>query len=204
MPELGNAIVVGSEGAVGQAVSKRLEVSGYRVQNVGAFGIDTVGECIRRLAEAGEQLDAMVYCATSDARLQTDEVGGQAWDDLRRLNVDGVFLTIQQCARTMLASDGGRIVVVLADDAVGEDPGSPLHASTMWAARGLVRNFAQALARKGVAVNAVCAATAGSPVTPLGVVPAPDEVAELVAMLLGEGEHITGQAIPMAGGGALL
>ena len=176
--------ITGAESACGRAVAERMAADGWSMQ--AAEGAAIPGEL--------PTLDALVCCHAEAGKLDWLAATADEWRELRRRNLDATFSCIQHAANAIVAEGReGAIVVVAPSLADAEDPDSVLSAATAWGVRGLVRNAAAAYARKGVRVNAVCA----------GGAPAAD-VAELVAFLIEEGTHVTGQTIPVADGRALL
>jgi 3-oxoacyl-[acyl-carrier protein] reductase len=140
-----------------------------------------------------------------------------ALDDLRRaerLHVESAFLAMQEAARVL--PHGGRIVAVGSVAGVAARPGSVAYGASKAALHSLVRSVAEALAPRGIAVNAVApgmieTGTHGEMMTPaftsrieaqvpMGRFGTADEVAECVLFFAAGPAYVTGQVLVMDGG----
>ncbi len=151
-----------------------------------------------------------------------------AWRRTLDINLTGTWLVFQRVARRMVAS--GRTGSLVALSSVAGRSGRATAADYAASKAGVisvVRSAALALAPHGIRVNAVCPGVVDTPMTtgiheqnahelgisqeeslrrmvagiPLGRLETPDEVADAVAFLLGDGgRYITGQALNVCGG----
>lgn len=80
----------------------------------------------------------------------------EEWRRVMRVNLDGAFLTMRDCARQMIDQrDGGAMVAISSVSAVHGAPANPHYGASKTALLGLVRASAVGLARHGIRVNAV-------------------------------------------------
>ncbi|HVV08019.1 SDR family NAD(P)-dependent oxidoreductase [Amycolatopsis sp.] len=85
-----------------------------------------------------------------------DELSFEAWQRVLRVNLDGLFLCLQQCARVMKAQRAGSIVVTASTAGLRAEPRvSYPYVVSKAAVVGLVRQASLELARFGVRVNAL-------------------------------------------------
>lgn len=152
------------------------------------------------------------------------------WDDIIRVNLTGVYVTIEACKPwlDLSAALGSRHVVVtssvLARFGV---PGQPAYVASKTGVLGLVRSWAVAWSRGGILVNAICPGWVETEMAansiqsmadhqgrayqeehalqaellPTGRMSDPEEVAELVYWLMsGAQRSITGQALDINNG----
>jgi NAD(P)-dependent dehydrogenase (short-subunit alcohol dehydrogenase family) len=89
------------------------------------------------------------------------EVDARAVDEIMAVNVRGVFLTVREGARRMIAagspaSGQGRIVIVSSITASAIGPGLALYGASKAAALQLGRTLARDWVRRGINVNILC------------------------------------------------
>jgi 3-oxoacyl-[acyl-carrier protein] reductase len=138
------------------------------------------------------------------------------WDEVMRVNLDGVFSTTRLVAPEMVDSGWGRIINI--SSVVGQTGnfGQSNYAATKGAIISFTTSLARELARKGITVNAVAPGfvetdmVSGMPeaalnqakaLTPMGRLGKPEEIAEAVTFLASpRSSFITGQVLAVNGG----
>jgi NAD(P)-dependent dehydrogenase (short-subunit alcohol dehydrogenase family) len=156
-----------------------------------------------------------------------DKTTDEMWDRAFALNVTAAFRVSRALVPAMVAAKWGRVVHVASIAGLVGQSYVSAYCASKHALVGLTRAMAAELAKTGVTVNAVCpgfvdtdmtqktianivAKTKRTPEEARGTLEAmnpqrrlitPDEVADVVSMLCGEGARgINGQAIPIDGG----
>jgi NAD(P)-dependent dehydrogenase (short-subunit alcohol dehydrogenase family) len=149
------------------------------------------------------------------------EMSLKDWQDQLDINLTGVFLTVQNCAREMVRwGNGGRIVCISSLAALNVGPNMWSYSATKVGVQIMVRGWAQELGPHGITVNAIgpgvidtplahgLAGDEGGPIrtqlnarTPIGRVGRPSDIAGLINFLVGpDGEFMTGSYLLMDGG----
>jgi NAD(P)-dependent dehydrogenase (short-subunit alcohol dehydrogenase family) len=106
---------------------------------------------------AGGRIDAVFANAgtTGDGTPFVD-LPLEEWHRVLRINLDGVFLTLQAAARHMVGrGGGGALVAVSSTSAVHGAAGNEAYGASKTALLGLVRALAVGLARHEIRVNAI-------------------------------------------------
>lgn len=177
------AVVTGTSGTLGAAVARRLGERGYEV--IGAEGASLPA------GYSGADLLVLAHGIAEEPNWM--DCSADEWRRLRVAGLDFMFTSVQAYANARIHTGAQGVAIIVTSDASHAEDGSDVLRSTIsWGVRGLVRNASTTYARKGVRVNGIC--VDGD---------AAEDVAAL-AEFLAEGEHITGQTIPVAGGRALL
>ncbi len=138
------------------------------------------------------------------------------WDEVMRVNLDGVFHTTQLVAQDMVGAGWGRIINISSIVGQTGNFGQANYAATKGAIISLTETLARELARKGITVNAVApgfietdmvsgmpeaALTQVKAMTPMGRLGKPEEIADAVVFLASpRSSYVTGQVLGVNGG----
>lgn len=171
-----------------------------------AFAVETFGGLHAAFNNAG----------TAQEFTKTHEMSAERFDSVFALNARGTFLTMRAELRHFIANGGGTIVNTASGAGLKSVLGMPAYVGSKHAVVGLTRNAAIEYVGDGVRVNAIAPGTIATPmittmaqdqqdlyasVIPMGRLGRPEEVADLVAFLLGdESTFITGDVVEIDGG----
>jgi meso-butanediol dehydrogenase/(S,S)-butanediol dehydrogenase/diacetyl reductase len=228
---MGLMIVSGSQSGIGLAAVKRLRSAGHEVVGWDVADKDEpvdVGDD-SSIEAAVERLDAkpdgVVLAAGTSSMAPLTETTTAQWEHQIRVNAFGVFASLRALLPQM--ESGGSVVVI---SSVAGLRGAPLlsaYSASKFATIGLVHSAAVEQGARGVRVNAVCPMYVRTPMqerelgwegelrdlspdevlagyeerTPLGRVASAEEIADVVAFLLGpDSSYMTGSVVTVTGG----
>jgi 3-hydroxybutyrate dehydrogenase len=212
-------LVTGARGGIGAAIVARLERDGWIVHGVDVDDADlTTREGNRAVVDAAlaahARLDAIVPNAGFQHVAPVAEFPEERWDALLALLLTSPFLLAKYAWDALARSGDGRICVVASAHALTASPFKAGYVAAKHGVLGLVKTLALEGADAGIAATAVCPAFVRTPLAERQVdergleavierhavkrLLEPDEVAEVVAFLLGPaGRGITGVPVPI-------
>lgn len=225
------AVVTGGTRGIGRAIADRLAVDGWDVLVLARQTVpmdhrfvacDVADAAAIRTVFAGmDRVDALVNCAgmAGANRLDGDDA---LWHAIIASNLHGTY----HCCKAvipLLPDQTGRIVNIASVLGLRGVPDQTAYCAAKHAVVGFTRALALAVASRGITVNALCpgwvdtemaaqryielgiTAEQAAAGVPNGRVASPGEVADATIWLLRpESRGITGQALPIDGGGLAL
>lgn len=221
------AIVTGAASGIGAATAGRLVGDGWRV-----IGIDLVSRApagvelvqgdaadASRIAAALERcegrLGGLVCSAGVPPRGPWDS--REHWDEVLRVNLTAAYEALRTCLPALAAAKGAAVLVGSIVGAAEGSLRSPAYAATKAGLEGLARSMALVAAGSSVRVNVVAPGAVDTPFdealqpadrrrdVPLGRMARPEEVAAVIAYLLGpDASYVTGATWRVDGGRTVL
>src|SRR5215510_8528767 len=191
-----------------------------------AYGVDLgsrdeIADGSRKVREAFGVPFALVNNGAIFPRSPVLVMDPDEWDRVLRVNLTGAFLCAQAFAPMMVAAGGGAIVNISSGAALRGDPDGAHYAASKGGLIALTKSLALALAAQHVRVNCILpgigdtaqplgAMTRDDLIArgkdiPLGRIAEPEDIAGVVAFLLGpDAAYMTGQSIAVNGGSLML
>jgi NAD(P)-dependent dehydrogenase (short-subunit alcohol dehydrogenase family) len=187
-------------------------------------------ESVQAAVESAETalgpLDVLVCAAGVSSSAKFLETTADDWREAVATNLMGPVHCVRAVLQGMIERNFGRVVVVGSTASLGGAPYVSAYAASKHGVLGFVRSVAAEVARKDIAVNCVCPGYVDTPMTdatvdriveatgrsaadarraleatsPAGRLLRPEEVADAVAWLAGEGTTaVSGQALVLGG-----
>ena len=231
------AVVTGAGSGIGRGITLALAKAGAHVlcADIVRERAETVAAAVRDLgrkaascvADVREKKDVVAMAEQASQELGALDIcvanagigrGGtvltmpeEDWDTQIAVNLKGVFLTVQACARAMVTHNrGGRIIAISSLAAERPSPALFAYCASKAGVRMMARCWAQELAPFGITVNSIGPGVIDTPLAagligeggqreamersiPLGRVGYPDDIGRLACWLASdEAEYVTG------------
>jgi 3-oxoacyl-[acyl-carrier protein] reductase len=217
LAELGAAVAINYRERAddAQAVVARIKAGGGRAMAVVAdvSQAAAVTAMVEQITSSFGPVDILVNNAGIAIPRGVDDLSESDFDRTILVNLKSAFLCTQAVLPSMRARKWGRIVNISSGAARGAGAIGPHYNASKAGMEGLTRGYAARLVKEGITVNAVAPSLIETDMMrgrtdlarniPLGRMGAPDEVAQAVAMVLGN-SYMTGQTIVLNGGLAFI
>jgi 3-oxoacyl-[acyl-carrier protein] reductase len=198
-----------------EAVVAKIKAGGGRAIAVAAdvSQAAAVATMVEQVARALGPIDILVNNAGIAIPRSIDELSESDFDRTILVNLKSAFLCTQAVLPAMRARKWGRIVNISSGAARGAGAIGPHYNASKAGMEGLTRGYAARLVKEGITVNNVAPSLIETDMMrgrtdlarniPLGRMGQPAEVAQAVAMVLGN-DYMTGQTIILNGGMAFI
>ncbi len=198
-----------------EAIVARIKAKGGRAISVAADVSQSaaVTGMVERVARELGPIDILVNNAGIAIVRSVDELSESDFDRTLLVNLKSAFLCTQAVLPGMRERKWGRIVNITSGAARGAGAIGPHYNASKAGMEGLTRGYAARLVKEGITVNNVAPSLIETDMMkgrtdlarniPLGRMGQPEEVAQAVAMVLGN-EYMTGQTIILNGGMAFI
>jgi 3-oxoacyl-[acyl-carrier protein] reductase len=217
LAEAGAAVAVNyrERAADAESVVARIESGGGRAIAVAADVSQSaaVTAMVERVARELGPIDILVNNAGIAIVRGIDDLTEADFDATILVNLKSAFLCTQAVLPAMRTRKWGRIVNITSGAARGAGAIGPHYNASKAAMEGLTRGYAARLVKEGITVNNVAPSLIETDMmkgrtdlarnVPLGRMGRPEEVAQAVAMVIGN-DYMTGQTIILNGGMAFI
>lgn len=179
-----HAFITGGGTGIGLAIARALEshgahvtITGRRLEvlqevagpNMTPVAMDVTDEAqqVDVIAKAAAQNGPIQICvanagvAEGKTLMKTDM---EFWRWIMRTNLDGAFITMRECMKSMLTTDWGRVISVASIAGVRGAPGAGAYAASKHGVVGLTRTFSEEFLGKPYTFNAICPGYVDTPI----------------------------------------
>ena len=217
LSESGAAVVVNyrERAEDAEAVVAKIKASGGRAIAIAAdvSQAASVTKMVEQVSSVLGPIDILVNNAGIAIVRGVDDLSESDFDRTLLVNLKSAFLCTQAVLPGMRARQWGRVVNITSGAARGAGAIGPHYNASKAGMEGLTRGYAARLVKEGITVNNVAPSLIETDMMkgrtdlarniPLGRMGQPEEVAQAVAMVLGN-EYMTGQTIILNGGMAFI
>jgi 3-oxoacyl-[acyl-carrier protein] reductase len=194
-----------------EALVAEIQNSGDRAVAIAADVADSraVTDLFASAAQQVGPVDILVNNAGIAITRGVDDLTEADFDRTIEVNLKSVFLCTQAALPAMRQKKWGRIVNISSGAARGGGAIGPHYNASKAGIEGLTRGYAARLVKEGITVNAVAPSLIETDMMagkqelvsriPLGRFGTPEEVAQAVIFLIGNG-YMTGQTVALSGG----
>lgn len=242
-----HALITGGGTGIGLAIARALAAAGAQVTITGrrqevldqvasdgitgmAMDVRDEADVVAKIATAVEARGPVQVCVANagiaEGRM-VPKTDLEFWRNMMATNLDGAFLTIRECLKTMTETDWGRVITVASIAGLRGLKGGAAYSASKHGMIGLTRTLSEDYLGSAFTFNAICPGYVDTPIVTRNVdsiskragvseekaremmvsanrhnrLIAPEEVAAAALWLVGPGsESVNGQCIEIAGG----
>ncbi len=221
--EMGATVLVNYNGSADRAreTAEQITALGGSAETVCCNVADyqACGKMVEEIIGKYKRVDILVNNAGIARDNLIMRMSEEEYDSVLNTNLKGAFNTIRHLSRFFLKQRSGKIINISSVSGVLGNAGQANYSASKAGLIGLTKSIARELAGRGVCVNAVAPGFVDTEMTkampektreaaigmiPMGRMGLPEEIAETVGFLAGNGaNYITGQVICVDGGMAI-
>lgn len=221
--EMGATVLVNYNGSADRAreTAEQITALGGSAETICCNVADyqACGKMVEEIIGKYKRVDILVNNAGIARDNLIMRMSEEEYDSVLNTNLKGAFNTIRHLSRFFLKQRSGKIINISSVSGVLGNAGQANYSASKAGLIGLTKSIARELAGRGVCVNAVAPGFVDTEMTkampektreaaigmiPMGRMGLPEEIAETVGFLAGNGaNYITGQVICVDGGMAI-
>ena len=162
---LGNVVITGGRGGLGQALAAEFEAASWQVDSPGRQELDVCSD--ESIADyfSGRELDLLICNAGLIRDASLIRLSEQSWDLVYETNFLGAARCAKWASARMRERNAGHIVFISSYSAIHPPVGQAAYAASKAALLGLTQGLAAELGSSGIRVNAVLPGFMETPMT---------------------------------------
>ncbi len=221
--EMGASVLVNYNGSADRAreTAEQIKALGGNAETVccNVADFEACAKMVDEIIGKYKKVDILVNNAGIARDNLIMRMSEEEYDSVLNTNLKGAFNTIRHLSRFFLKQRSGKIINISSVSGVLGNAGQANYSASKAGLIGLTKSIARELASRGICVNAVAPGFIDTEMTqampekareaavgtiPMGRMGLPEEIAEAVGFLAGNGSnYITGQVICVDGGMAM-
>ena len=164
------ARALAAEGAQVTITGRRLEVlKAFETDQIHAIAMDVTDEAqqiavIRQAVAARGYIDICVANAGIAEGRSLQKTSIKFWRQIMATNLDGAFLTIRECVRSMIETDWGRVIAISSIAGVRGLKGGGAYSASKHGVIGLIRSYSEDYMGSHITFNAICPGYVDTPI----------------------------------------
>ena len=164
------ARALATEGAQVTITGRRLEVlKAVETNRIHAIAMDVTDEAqqIEATAQAVAARGAINICVANAGVAEgrsLQKTSTQFWRQIMATNLDGAFLTIRECMKSMLKTDWGRVIAISSIAGVRGLKGGGAYSASKHGVIGLIRSYSEEYMGSHLTFNSICPGYVDTPI----------------------------------------
>ena len=179
-----HALISGGGTGIGLAIARALAtegaqvtITGRRLEILKAVETDQIHAIVMDVTDEAQQIDVIAQAVAARGAINIcvanagvaegrslQKTSNKFWRQIMATNLDGAFLTIRECMRSMLETDWGRVIAISSIAGVRGLKGSGAYSASKHGVIGLIRSYSEEYTGSHITFNAICPGYVDTPI----------------------------------------
>jgi 3-hydroxybutyrate dehydrogenase len=179
-----HALISGGGTGIGLAIARALAtkgaqviITGRRLEILKAVETDQIHAIVMDVTDEAQQIDVIAQAVAARGAInicvanagvaegrRLQKTSTKFWRQIMATNLDGAFLTIRECMRSMLETDWGRVIAISSIAGVRGLKGGGAYSASKHGVIGLIRSYSEEYMGSHITFNAICPGYVDTPI----------------------------------------